>query len=560
MVWNPTYFSFIAFLSAGLFAILVGIGWRRRWTAEAPAFIALMAAAFAWAFVYGIQLGFTSAATQMVWQRATLSTSAFIPPLFFAFALRYGGWADWLTRRRLSIVIGEACLFGAFAVTNPIHHLVWTDATLHPRSVSPALDVSFGPVYFVHILFAYLLVLLALGVLLAIFFRRESVSHNQAGLLVMGAGPALLTHSLYTLNLTPWPGLDLTPFVFVLTGVLYSLALFHFDLLERTPIAQRRAIELVGDGLLVVDATGRIEDANAVAERILDFDSNDRRSFSDLVPVDDVMDVHGTIRTVAGTDGRHAYDTLVSELTNTRGQCTGYAVVFRNVTDRYEYEQRLEVANRVLRHNLRNDMNIVLGHARLIHDESTDPAIAAYAGNIEATAEALVTMSEKARELSTLRYIRTDDEEPIDVTTSVREVVTEFERTETEVSFSLSCPGTVTVDVITHGGFTLALRNLIENAIEHNDCDDPRVEIEVATVGEATTVTVRDNGPGLPEPEQDLLRQGTQTPIKHTEGLGLWLTNWVVTAAGGSVSYETSSDVGTSITLVFPSGDPARQA
>jgi signal transduction histidine kinase len=103
---------------------------------------------------------------------------------------------------------------------------------------------------------------------------------------------------------------------------------------------------------------------------------------------------------------------------------------------------------------------------------------------------------------------------------------------------------------------TIAVQNLLENAVQHNDTEQPWVRISVETGGgdEYTRIHVADNGPGIPETEREVLRKGIETPLEHGSGLGLWLVHWTVTAAGGEVAFSGDESSGSVVTLVLPPG------
>ncbi|MFC7188374.1 ATP-binding protein, partial [Halorubrum yunnanense] len=61
---------------------------------------------------------------------------------------------------------------------------------------------------------------------------------------------------------------------------------------------------------------------------------------------------------------------------------------------------------------------------------------------------------------------------------------------------------------------------------------------------------VRDDGPGMPEMEADILETGEETPLNHGGGLGLWMVRMIVTQAGGDVSVATTD--GTEVKLRVP--------
>jgi signal transduction histidine kinase len=105
---------------------------------------------------------------------------------------------------------------------------------------------------------------------------------------------------------------------------------------------------------------------------------------------------------------------------------------------------------------------------------------------------------------------------------------------------------------------SVAVENLLENAVEHNDADRPRVDVAVdpATGDDRyTRLSVADDGPVIPEPELAVLRKGVETPLEHGSGIGLWLVHWAVTAAGGDVTFERTEPRGNVVTLVLPAAE-----
>lgn len=104
----------------------------------------------------------------------------------------------------------------------------------------------------------------------------------------------------------------------------------------------------------------------------------------------------------------------------------------------------------------------------------------------------------------------------------------------------------------------IVLNNLIENAIERNDAETPRVVVSVARSaddGEFIALRIRDNGPGIPAMEREVLEQGSETPLVHGSGLGLWLVYWSVTGLGGTVTFEATEPRGSIVTVRLPAGD-----
>lgn len=84
-------------------------------------------------------------------------------------------------------------------------------------------------------------------------------------------------------------------------------------------------------------------------------------------------------------------------------------------------------------------------------------------------------------------------------------------------------PGEARIAVADTEAFRTAVRNVLENAFEHNDATEPRVDVAVAHTGDGLRIEITDNGRGLPDRERSVLEDGLETPLNHSEGLGLWL-------------------------------------
>jgi signal transduction histidine kinase len=209
--------------------------------------------------------------------------------------------------------------------------------------------------------------------------------------------------------------------------------------------------------------------------------------------------------------------------------------------------QRLDVLNRVLRHNLRNDLGVILGYADMLRDaESSDTRTAAEL--IHGRATTLVELAEKARETQELMADRAVDPAPVDVGTALHETVEDLETRFPEVRFDVDVPTPAYAAAVPR--ITAALRNVCENACEHNDAETPRVDVSLASLdGDRLRVTVADNGPGIPSHEVDVLRRGHETQLDHGSGLGLWLVQWAVDGSGGDLAVESNDPRGTVVTI-----------
>jgi len=238
------------------------------------------------------------------------------------------------------------------------------------------------------------------------------------------------------------------------------------------------------------------------------------------------------------------------------------AGITRDISDRERREQRLQVLDRVLRHNIRNDLNAVLGNAELLerrlrreHDDEHGVRIAR---SIQDQSERLVGMSREIRAIQHALERDRMDRPTLDAVALVERVVAPFHSAAPDVTIDLSLPERARIEG--DEALELAVANLVENAIEHNDRPHPEIEVGVrerdADRGEWYELYVADDGPGIPEGERVALgTNSTVTPLQHGTGIGLWAVAWIVGSFDGTVEVDDREPRGTVVTLALRRAD-----
>jgi PAS domain S-box-containing protein len=204
----------------------------------------------------------------------------------------------------------------------------------------------------------------------------------------------------------------------------------------------------------------------------------------------------------------------------------------------------VNVLNRVLRHNLRNDLSVVRGHAQLMMEQAD---VETHGEICLRAVDELIDLTRKARELD--RIVGEDlDRQETDIVALVERVLGDIAPEFPDASFTVEHEGTVTAAV--RPNFKRAVKELVENAAKHGG-DAPAVTITIERVPNAVDVHIADDGPGLDEQEREVLESGVETPLIHGSGLGLWLVHWIVSDHDGDTNTETTNE-GTSMTISVP--------
>jgi len=216
-------------------------------------------------------------------------------------------------------------------------------------------------------------------------------------------------------------------------------------------------------------------------------------------------------------------------------------------------QEELDVLHRVLRHNLRNKLNVVTASASLLADrvgDSPDPEfVADHCGRILAAAEELLDRTGTARDIQ--RVSDSTATARFDAVELLEEVVDTVSESHGSVRVATSFPPSAPIEA--HVLFRKAAIELVENAVEHNDGSAPEVSIQAVDeppLGQVI-IEIRDNGPGIPEEVMDVVLSGNRDQVRHLNGLGLWFAYWCVDASGGEMEIETS-DSGSCVRLRMP--------
>jgi PAS domain S-box-containing protein len=219
----------------------------------------------------------------------------------------------------------------------------------------------------------------------------------------------------------------------------------------------------------------------------------------------------------------------------------------RDVTDRRRRECQLVVMDNLLRHNLRNDLNVILGRAEYL--ESEVPESAEHTAVIRRVGEQLLETAEKERDIIDL-ITEERDSERIELREAIADCVGIVRDRHPNASIEVSTPDPVTVEG--RPELRPAVIELLENAVRHADGGDPTVEISLRRTPAGAEIVVRDDHAPIPSVEADVLTgDHDMTNVYHSSGLGLWLVHWSVDLSDGTIALESGPESGNEITVTL---------
>lgn len=483
--------------------------------------------------VLGVVLGTGTRATAMPpWAQAVIFFWAVSTVPWLLFALQYTGR---YTRIDWRVVAALYAPFVGFAIS-VAHSLTEIGGVGIVTAIASTV-------------FIYCFALAFLGAFLVIQAARSYLHLSTAQGVALASTPVLVVVTVNSVGMLQQSSVLVAVGQYTLALALgvtaFGWAAFRDPVLSSTPAVERIGEETItretDDLVFVVDGEGTVVECNATARETLDEDRLLGRLLPGLLGAGVSELAERETVPLETTAGKRRYDPQVSAITDDRGEELGAALSLRDVTDRELREQRLAVLNRVLRHNLRNKVDVIKSRAEVL--------------GVDGHEEHAVAIADAADEITELGYsARTIDQfvsestetQPADLAEVVEGARVDCEGRTPGVSVSVDLPETAPVET-NRQALRAALGSAVENAVDYADST---VEIAVEPTPEGYEIVVADDGPGIPDRELESIDSGTETPLQHGTGLGLWQLKWAVTTIGGELAFDTSE--GTTVRITVP--------
>jgi len=353
--------------------------------------------------------------------------------------------------------------------------------------------------------------------------------------------------------------------------------------------AAQRANELetmlasITDGVIVVDAAGRVTLENAASQRLLgpehvvalvgggERGGNRQSIFADAMPLARAMrgeTVEDQVLLVgeAGANGENG-DTvryLLCSSASVRAMdeiITGAVAVFRDITAIKQVEQLKDQFVSMAAHELRTPLTAIKGYAELLErrlgrDEGRArdrQSLAVIRRQTERLAWLVNEMLDVSRiEAGQLRLNR----ELFDLSALAEETMNSVRVSNEQHSFVLDAPQEVET-FADAARIEQVLINLLTNAATYSP-QGGTITVRARTEGDHATVSVRDTGIGIaPEEASRLFSRFYRSPqvgAMHTGGmgLGLYISREIIERHEGTIIVESTPDVGSTFTFTLP--------
>ncbi|MFT5366292.1 MAG: signal transduction histidine kinase/CheY-like chemotaxis protein [Candidatus Latescibacterota bacterium] len=564
-------------ICAAQLALGLGIyAWRHRDTNGAGPFAGLMVGAALWSLLYAIELSFVDLPMKIICTNLMYFGVLAVPAFWLIFCKHYSGQQSfpwkWLLIEPITTII--------MAWTNPYHGLLHSRRYIESLGSFDVFMVEHGSFFWVHTAYSYMLLVWGSILLVRRLIHVPQLYRSQTIAILIGLLTPWAGNVMYLFGLNPFPHLDVTPFAFIIMGLVIFWGAFRFQLLTVVPIARDAVIDGMEDGIVVFDSENRIIDYNPGTLRLMNrpqenligrYATDVFSNFPDLVArFTNVENAHEEI-VIANDPMPLVYELRISSLHDRLGRVRCRVLLIHDITWLKEVERDLraskelaEAANKAkseflanMSHEIRTPMNGILGMSELLLDTQLDDKQKNYLQTVRKSANLLLTVINDVLDFSRIEAgkLELDPtpfalEEMLGVALNPLSIQAKQKNLEFRQSITPKVPRVLMGDP---NRLNQVIINLVGNAIKFTESGSVSVLVDLESQTKETTtlhISVTDTGIGISKEKQGLVFEAfSQADSSMTRqyggtGLGLAISSRLVELMGGRIWIESELNQG----------------
>ncbi|UPQ88868.1 nitrate- and nitrite sensing domain-containing protein [Vibrio sinaloensis] len=254
----------------------------------------------------------------------------------------------------------------------------------------------------------------------------------------------------------------------------------------------------------------------------------------------------------------------------------GFIIVERDISESIELTNRLtlnvekaEAAARAkanflstMSHEIRTPMNGVLGLAKIIHEESSEPAVQEHADIILESGQHLLSLLNDVLDYSKIEENKLDiSPEWLKIEQLLQPVIVPLSQLAADKQIDLETINNVPSDVrvwADKSRLIQILYNLTGNAVKFTEHGSVKVYVQLNFAMNHLVLSVIDTGIGIPEDKQAFIFNSFEQADSSTTrrfggtGLGLAIVSRLVSLMDGQVFLKSSEEHGSTFTVTLP--------
>ncbi len=351
MSYQFTVESLIEVITAVAAFVTIVFLWEKRNSQEVRYLIHLEFVVAIWAVTYAFEFATYDLQTKILWSKLSYFGIAFLPVLYFLFTTAFSQKTKMINTRNIAILSIIPTITIGLILTNDFHKLVWKDVTMDP--ILNVAHYHHGIWFWIYWAYAMILFFLGLYNLIHSIYSFTAYYKSQITVLLVASAIPIIANFMYVSNINPFPGFDWTPVSFVLSGLIVAFGIARFKIFDLVPLARNKLLDIMNDGVIVINPEGFIEDCNDSAYRIF---SKNKASLIHK-PFTDVFSEYQSLISAINLGGaekiqieidKKCYQIQISSIYYHKKDFSGSLLLLHDITNIIEAEAELKEANKQL--------------------------------------------------------------------------------------------------------------------------------------------------------------------------------------------------------------------
>ena len=255
--------------------VLLGLGFysmRHRQIPLATPFALLVLSAALWCIFYSLEICTLDFELKLFWAQARFIGLAPLSTLWLVVGIQHDGTIRWFRGVRWLILAVVPVAVIILSVTSSHHTLFRHSYSLMQNAHFSLIFFKNGPLFWSYALYSYIMAIMT-GILLYRSFRgRNPIRRRQTALVISGIGLFIAIDILFQAGITPIKHYTLSPAALAVSGLLLSIAVFQYRILDLAPITRAMVMDGIADVILIADDTGRLIELNRAAAETFGLD------------------------------------------------------------------------------------------------------------------------------------------------------------------------------------------------------------------------------------------------------------------------------------------------
>ena len=336
---------------AGLISLInVFFVLRRIRMAGAIPLLGMLATVTVWTVTYALELSSATFEWQYFWLRMEYFGIPYVSPFFLIFALEYTQQTQAVDRKWLHAVWIVPLAATILAWTNQAHGLIWSQVGQTNYGSFTVLHLQHGFFFWVMAAYSYLMLLSGSLVLLRRVIKSWSTFKFQPLVMIGGVLITWAGNLLYLSGSSPIPELDWTPMSVILSGIIYTVGLLRFGVLDILPIAGESVLESMDDLVFVLNDQNYVVFVNRVFEYYTGVDpktlfgQHAERALAPWPELQSLTGLDSTVRSEISLNlknhGAVYFDVKISSIRWKTDRTFGRVIRLDDITERHNAEHR----------------------------------------------------------------------------------------------------------------------------------------------------------------------------------------------------------------------------